>query len=511
MSDRRLPSALLALLVVATAAPGQAQEHAAAPRTAALELRNAIARALSRNPGLVAAELDLSQARQNVRAEEGRYPYVFAADAGYTRVANARLGANDTINSYATRSYTIGSAIRRTFPFGTIAEFRMQGERLETDQSSLALNGSTGSVTGLAAGASYAVTGRASLTQPLLRGAGRRVGELELRAARDSRVASEKSRARVKSELVRDTIVAYWELWYAGASVDIERAALELAKRQEDEARQQVAAGQLARADVLTFSTRVAQLSESLVSADVQKRQRALELGRLMGVNDPSSERLTARTDPPAPGPSASRAEIEAALRSGSVELAELEAQVRVARTRAGVAGESTRPLLDLDGYIESTGLSERIPHATERAGQLKWTAAHVGLTFELPLDDRRLRAERASAWLAVRIAEQNLKAARDRITSEATLAVANQQAAAQGVILAQRTREVAEQTFDAQRARFELGEAIPIQVQLAQDDVRRAQLSVARARVDRAQADADVLHLSGKLLALYDSPRPKN
>ena len=47
-----------------------------------------------------------------------------------------RLQAGDTIRSTTSRSYTVGSAIRRTFPFGTTAEFRVQGERIESDSSS---------------------------------------------------------------------------------------------------------------------------------------------------------------------------------------------------------------------------------------------------------------------------------------------------------------------------------------------------------------------------------------
>jgi outer membrane protein TolC len=497
MSSRCFSSGTLLLLVSAFTNIAQAQ-------AAGLDLRSAVSRALSQNPSFQASELDVAQARQTVRAETGRYPYVLGADLGYTRTVTGRLTGNDTVSSNTTRSYAVGSSLRRTFPFGTTAELRVSGERLENEVSTLGLTG-TGTLANLRAGSSYGVSARAALTQPLLRGAGRRVGELELRAARGTQVLAENTRRRVKSELVRDTVVAYWELWYAGAAIEIDRSALALAERQENQAKQQVAAGQLAPADVLTFSTRVAQLAEAAVASDLQKRQRSLELARLMGASAASSAELAATNEPPPPGPPASRAAIEAALRAGSVELAELEAQARVSRIRAEVAGEASRPALDLDASLETTGLSERIPRAAERAGQLKWTTAHVGLTFELPLDSRRRDAERASALLAVRIAEQNLRAARDRIAAEAALAVANEAAAARRLELAEKTLAVAQKAFEAQRGRFELGEAIPIQVQQAEEDVRRARLNVVRTRVDRAQTQADLLHLSGQLLAQYE------
>jgi outer membrane protein TolC len=123
---------------------------------------------------------------------------------------------------------------------------------------------------------------------------------------------------------------------------------------------------------------------------------------------------------------------------------------------------------------------------------------------FELPLDDSRRNAERASAALGVRIADTNLKAARDRIASDALLAVAGERAARRRLALAERTLAVAEKNYEAERSRFELGEGIPIQVQTAEEDVRRAKLRVARARVDLAVSQLDLLHLSGRLVREY-------
>jgi hypothetical protein len=54
------------------------------------------------------------------------------------------------------------------------------------------------------------------------------------------------------------------------------------------------------------------------------------------------------------------------------------------------------------------------------------------------------------------------------------------------------------------ERARFELGGSLPIQVQQAEDDLRRAKLRVARARVDLVQEQTIVLHLAGRLLGEY-------
>lgn len=492
--QNRLATLLTVLALGAVAAPGRAQPAATSPRR--IDVNTAVAEALARNPSRQASEIDVERARQNVLAEQGRYAYVFQADAGFTYQKNPRLGAGDTVSSSTSRTYTVGSALRRTWPMGTSAELRLQGERFESESSAAALGGGTST--------GYGVSGRASLSQPLLRGAGTRIGEAELRAARVSKELADKSRDRVKSELVRDVVLSYWELWYTEEAGRIERSALALAKQQEADAKARVEQGAAAETDVLTFSTRVAQLEESVVAADLNQRQRALALARLLGNPDPDRDLGALASGPPKAGPSATRADVEAALRSGSVELAELEAQVKLARTRAEVAGESTRPRLDLEGYLESQGVSERVPRAAARAGQLNWVTAHVGLVFELPLDDSRRNAEKRAALLGARAAEHNLKATRDRITAEASLAVTNEAAASRRVALAERTLAVAEKAHAAEKARFELGQSLPIQVQQAEDELRRARLRVARARVDLVQEQTLVLHLAGRLLDHY-------
>jgi len=532
MSDKRVfwitPAVVVALTGSAAAQPEPpAPEPAPAPAPAAaanseqpeaplppdasaatsqrnLDAQAAVSEALRGNPSRQAAQLDIDKATQSVLAEEGRYPYVFQADAGYTRSSNPRLGAGDTVSTTTSRSYTVGSAIRRNFPSGTVAEIRVEGERFENDVSSSSFGGS-------GVGSGYNTSARASVTQPLLRNFGTRVGEAELRSARVSRGTAEKSRDRVDSELVRDVLTSYWELWYASESVRIEQAALDLAKQQEKDAQDRVGQGALAPADVFTFSTRVANLEESVVSADSLQRSRSLDLARMMGNSDDAVQ-LVATTPPPTPGPVATRAEIEAALRSGSLELAELESQVKLARTRAEVAGESSRPRLDLEAYVESQGVSERIPKAVERTGRMGWLTVHVGAVFELPLDDSKKNAERQGALLGVRIAEQNLRSARDRIRADAVRTVSDENNAIRRVALAERTLKVAIKAHAAEKERFALGQSLAIQVQQAEDEVRRARLRVARARVDLAQAQVAVLHLAGKLVDRWgDGARARN
>lgn len=498
MSDRTFFRCSLVALLVATAAgaqPDAAEATRAASALRRLQVEQAVAQALRNNPGHKVSELDVLRAQEALRGEEGRYPFVFLADAGFTRSDNPRLGPNDSVSSSVNRTYALGSALRKTWATGTAAEVRVEGRRFENDITTNPAQPSTVSGTG------YNTTARASVTQPLLRGAGTGVGELELRAARASRSAADRGLARDTSALVRDVLTAYWELWYAGRATDIERNALATAKRQEAEAEARVAAGAVAPADVLSFNTRVAQLEEAVVGADISREQRALAVLELMGDTSDTGQGLLATSSLPPARPLSTRRDVEAALRSDSVELATLEAQLVVARTRAEYAGEQSRPRLDLSGYLESNGVSEALPRSFARTGQMGWVTGHVGLTFELPLDDSRRQSEKSAALLNVRIAETQIRAARQRIGTDASLAVARETAAARRLALAERTFDVAKRTHEAERARFELGQSIPIQVQQAEDDLKQAELRVTRARVDMVQSQIQLDHLTGRLI----------
>jgi outer membrane protein TolC len=222
-----------------------------------------------------------------------------------------------------------------------------------------------------------------------------------------------------------------------------------------------------------------------------------------MGLPADQAPELSA-SDTPTPSALPTARDVETALRTGSVELAELEAQVKLARTRAEVAGDSSRPRLDLEGFAETHGESARVPTAVRRAGELAWWTVHVGASFDLPLDGTRRNAEQESALLGVRIAEQSLKAARDRLAVDAVNAVTQARAAEQRVALAARTVEVAEKSHEAAKARFELGGGIAIQVQQAEEELRRARLSLARTRIDLVQTQILVRHLAGTLVRDY-------
>jgi outer membrane protein len=459
-----------------------------------LTLSDAVRQALKSNPTVDAVQFDKGAAQQQVNAEAGRYPYAILGDAGFTRTESPQLRSDNSVASSTTRSVDASLALSKPFSFGGVAEVRATEQYFTRDILAVTVSPF------LPASSGHSATLRASVNQPFLRGFGTHVGESELRAARSTLQGATKTVTRTKSALVRDVLVAYYELWYASQVLNIDRASLVLAQEQERQTNERVQLGQLAMAETLTFQTRSAELEESVVASELLLAQRSIALGQLMGATGQGTTRLTPTSEPDVTLETPALGAIEHAIAADSIELAELEARVKTAELRSAVAGDASRPRLDGNAYLQSTGLSRDIPNAWARSAGFEWWSAHVGVTVELPTDTSRQQALSAQANYNVLSARAEFEAARQRVLAEALTAMESARAARERLRSAERTSAIAERSHEAARVRFELGQTVAITVQQAEDDLRRARLRVVRARVDIAQQQANLEHLTGAL-----------
>ncbi|MRG93183.1 TolC family protein [Polyangium spumosum] len=494
--------AVCSLALALAAADASAQEaqpkpaaRAGAPVKHEITESDVIALTLRHNPTLASAILTEKQALALVRAQEARFPFVLTANGGYTRSASPALQRDGEVAVGRRDTFSVSGALRKDFSTGTVVSLAVQASRNSTTSAVGEL------ITAGAAGTGYLLSTRLTLSQPILRGAGTRIGEAGLRAAELDRAAAQEGRERVASEVVRDTLTAYWELWYASRALGIELAARDLAKAERDAAEQRREKGAIAEVDVLSFETRMATLGESVTSAEMLEMQRGLELSQLLAAPDPNV-RLRAAGSPSDPQ-TPTVAEVEKALAALSPELKELEARVASAESRAQVAGDAYRPRLDVEGYVELRGLGNgSVGPAFAQIGTFGAVGGYVGFLFEAPLSTARESAEVENARIGAQIAKNNLEAARSRVRIVAVRLVAQLEAAEQRRAAAAKTVAIAERQVEAERARFALGASTPLQVQQAEDAVRTARLRVARATVDRVQAMLALEHAMGRIAA---------
>jgi outer membrane protein len=508
-------SALLALSVTAVCF-GQ---------TRSLTERDVVAAAVVNNPTLQVALLRAQQSRYSLRAEEALYTPLFDANAGYTHsrtpslygpTATRQLDAqgnpildmagNPVVNQVPAGTritgsdvFDVGVGLTKPFAYGTVVSASLSGQR--SSRATLEQQALLG-----ATGPGYSLIGRLAATQPLLRGAGTDVGLASLRQARLTLTANQLAAQAAASSLLSQVVSAYWELWYSSEAVRINQASRELAKVQQEQAKQQVASGALAPASALPYATQLAQLEEAVLAARTDVRQRELALAQVLGQPAGVGANLSAGDSPEPPTadePSEGSAAAEAL--QISYERRQLQAQLAILKDQLKIAGDPLRPRLDLDAYLQAQGLgNQRVPPAFEQFGKMEAVSAHVGLTFEMPISDTRRMSQIQAAQFAAHVTEKQLQDNELSIRSSVASAIAQRSAARERLELSSETEKVAKAQAEAERARFLAGGSIAITVQQAEDAYRQAQLRVQRARVDLVLADLALAELRGRLLSRY-------
>jgi outer membrane protein len=467
---------------------------AAAPT---LDAQAVVEEAIAHNPLVEAAIFDLKKAEQDLGAEGYRYYPSLLVAAGATHLQSPSLLSGNGTTVQTSDNYQLASELRHTFSFGTALALRVEGTRFG-GQSQFGAGGNQLVILG----PGYNLLGKLSLTQPLLRGLGNQIGEAALRQARLSRTVAEHARDQAASQVLRDVLVAYWELWYNQRAVQIERSAFELAVRQKDDALARIGIGALAQVDAYTFETRVAELEQSLAAAEATAEAQSVELARGLGRGEGTGPLTPGNLVVPTVEARTLAQEVDRALEA-SAELQRLRTQLEVALDQATVAGESERPRLDLDAYLQAQGLgNQEIPPALQQLFGLEAVSARVGLTLELPLTGSRYQATKESAGLAASAARSRLLSSEQQLRASCATEVVRLEQARRRVTLATRTVELATKSVAAQEERYQQGDAILLQVYEAQDTLRRAQLSLERSRVDAVQASLRLDHLTGVLLS---------
>ncbi|MFT3924737.1 MAG: TolC family protein [Myxococcales bacterium] len=484
------------------------------------------------NPQLKVALLQADSARWDALGLEAQYATVIAVDASATQTRTPMvsraistsatsttpttpsmdMNAAQAVNPYASftkgtpilaisgqRRADAGAELRKHTLWGADITLRVAPSVIQTftDKRIFSSN-----VPGWSS-PQYGGLVKLSLKQPLIRGRGRAVNEAQLLQARVQRDNQEYSRDRVASEVLRDALTAYWELWYAGNSVAIEEQSRETALKQRDEAAARAATGSLAPVEVLAFDTQVATRDEAILNARLAYKQRELELLQKLGtIGEVPLGALRAESEPVASLPA--RDVSERAAMAESAELKGLFSSLQLAQLQEQTATNQYRAKLDFDTYIQAQGMLYNPPGSDPWLSQFNAVSGYVGLSFEAPVNRRRERAEGNKARLATEVAEQNLREGKQRIVAQIGSLHEKGRSGEEAVALAERTLGIAKQQLAAEQARYATGTSTAIQVLEAEDKVRNAQLRVARLRADFIESVLSIEHYTGQLLARY-------
>jgi outer membrane protein len=470
--------------------PKTPDERAAAiAPVAPLSLEESRASALAHNLDLKVAVIDPAIARETVNAEEAAFEKVFTLSASWRELDTPT--ASD-LSSSSLSQQAIEPGVRIPLRTGGTASIGLPIVRSEDNNSFSTLN------------PAYSSDLVFSISQPLLRGAGRRVATGSLRIAGYEAQASE---ARTKLEVIRQIAAvdrAYWRLFEARQVLEVAQQQLELAQAQRDRAKRQVDAEVLPEVELLRAESGAAERLDAILQAKSDVLQRQRELKRLISLPElaVNGQEMILPTSPPDPVEYAfdSQALVAQAL-DERMEMLELELAIAADAVRVMLDRDATLPLLTLDYTYRVNGLGRSVNRSLDTLSDNHFEDWEVGLAAEVPIGNEQARS-RLRASLLQRLQRLQTREARAQsIQTEVLNAIDSLDAAWQRILAARQSVVLNTRTYQAEQRQFGVGRTTSTDVLDAAARLAEAQLAEVRALTDYQISQVDLAFATGTLL----------
>ncbi len=371
----------------------------------------------------------------------------------------------------------------------------------------------------------------ATITQPLLRGAWRGANRQPIVVASLRRDLTEQQ-LRVKLEqIVGQVEAAYWTLALAHKELDAREASLKLAKEQLGESTRLVRLGTISDLDVLEAKAGVGRADQQLIRArrDVADSEGKLYL--VIGARS-GNDAVVPSDDPEIVQTSYSITEHVELARRNRPDVAAARALLGAEQAALAVTANDLKPQVDLVLGAGLIGFAGEIDRGYGTAGVLdntldppytpdpdldgglgrafknlttgKYFEVSVGLKIALPLENRAAKARHDRQRHSVTRARITQQTILERVDNEVRTSItllqqdeALQKAADEAVV-------TNEKLLVGMRKRFAAGAVTSFDVLRVADELTRAQIEAARARVSYRIALARLAVADGTLLERY-------
>ncbi|MCU0917421.1 MAG: TolC family protein [Planctomycetes bacterium] len=467
----------------------------------ALSLEESRALALENNLQLKTALINPALAATQVSEEEARFESTFFARTNLLK-SDQPVG-------------TVGLIPGTNTPFPTIAA--SQVERLQSDLGVQVPLRTGGTLTFDLADTrtedllqdrpfnpSFGNSASVSVSQPLLRNAGRRFNLHPIRVASYQRDITD---ARTRLDVI--TVLGaldqvYWRLYAARKELEVRQQQHELAQAQLERARRLVEAGQRAQVEIIRAEAGVAQQLEAIIIAENTLRDRERELKRVihrarLPVESPTV--VVPTTEPDPVRYELDRPQLVRQAMDARMELLELELLLLQDDSTIDAARNQTLPLVTLEYAYSIAGTGESRSESFDMVAESDFVNHSLGLQASIPLgnDGAKSRLRRAIYTRRQRLAT---RANREDLVRQEVLSAADQVEANWQRILAARQNTVLNgRLYEAERRQFEQGIRTSTDVLDAQIKFADAQSAEIRALADYQISLVNIAVSTGTLL----------
>ncbi len=482
-------SALDAAGSAANSAAAQAKKQFELAGSTKLTLEECRASALEHNLDLKVAFINPTIAEQSVSEEEGRFEAAFTTRALWQENDSPTAS---TLSSAQSKQQNVEPGVRIPLRTGETINVTLPFTRSETNNQFSTLN------------PAYTTDLSLSMSQPLLRGAGRRANTAALRIASYNKQAED---SRTKLEAIRQLAAvdrAYWRLYQARRELDVRQQQYELADVQLRSAQRRVDTGRSAEIEVIRAQSGLADRLEAIIIAqnNVLIQQRELKrIINLPGLTVDSTVLVVPTTEPDPVEYLFETGPLMARALENRMEMLELELRLAADAANIDLNKNNALPLLTMDYTYRVNGLGGTRHRSNEVLIDNNFEDWSVGLNAEIPLGNETALA-RVRRAILTRVQRLGSRAARELSIRQEVLGAADQINAGWQRILASRQSSLANaRALAAEQRQFDVGLSTSTNVLDAASRLAESQSSEIRAMTDYEVARVDLAFATGTLL----------
>lgn len=489
---------------------GQADEE-----TQLLSLYSSVNRAIQRNPEFLGEIESVKISQAQMKRELSEFDWGLEALVRYedrekpqnTRefvaVGGVQLpGSSERI--FADENLTARVGLKKKYQTGTIVEFGSRFSRLENT-----LNKTS---TSALYSPEYETFTGITVTQPLLRGAGKEVNLAALNIARH-RGAAQDILTRVKAmNLVAEVASRYTDIVTADRVLAVHTENIRLAEQMLKRNQELLESDEGLLTDVTTAELALYQRQDQLITAAADKVERVNILFALID-RDPDLEGKVRFspisgffTDVKLNG----KRELINYGQTRRLDLLYYKHVVETAKLNVLRAKDSGKPQLNVTGTAGLYGLSDDAEGSLEEAAGGQGVEWSLGVNFKIPLGEGGAEAAEDAATAQVRQAELELSKAKLGISLEVDTAYSRMEAAKKRIVTAKKAVELAQQRLKQEEELFLAGEGDFYRVVEQQQILGDSRVNLVASEAGLSKAVIAVWLAAGQIFERMGVPHAK-
>lgn len=462
-----------------------------------LSIEQCRAMTLKNNLDLKVQLIEPAIAAKQVSAEEAKFESSFFTNLAYNNIDQPSVIVQQA-QQYKSQTADLG--VQVPLQTGGTVKFDLADNRTNVTGNIFDQNGKSVKYSSV----TYTPMTTFSISQPLLRGAGKRVNTYSIRVLEYQRHITD---AMTKLEVIRVLANAdrgYWRLYAARKELEVRQQEYETAKAQLEQTQRMVLLGEKAAVEETRSEAGVAERLDGIIKAKKELGDRQRELKQIMnevglGIDSPAV--VVPMTEPDPVRYEIDKERLTKSAVENRMEMLEVELQLAQDSSAVDYYKNQMLPLVALDYTYNMNGIGTARNDAYDMMFDRTSESYTVGMNLVVPLGNEAAKNRLLEAQYRKRQRLFTKENRRIQIETEVLGAIEQLEANWQSILAGRQNSILAGRLYEAEKRQFVVGLRTATDVLDAQAKFANAQSTEISALTEYQIAQVDLAYATGTLL----------